>query len=653
MINKITLTVFAILFTSIVHASIGDTTKITTHNKVVIKTNPSVGSTTYPAWGVFPSDSIKYRKVYLYLEFGCAPGLNCGEWDYINSIYLGRKGGVKGDSLYYELSRFITPYGNQWNAASGWKHGWYFDLTDYAFLLHDSLEIIYKHTGYEANHDRGWTITLDFRCIEGTPALEPKGITRFFEVSAPYGNTNSPFKNALPDKNFTVKSGADMVRFKTIQTGHGFNTTENCSEFCDKVRTISIDNTAVNSKHVWRNDCGLNSLYPQAGTWLYDRAGWCPGAPVVPADFDLKLTENTQHTYSLNMEDYTNTAGSSANYYISAYAIHYKDNRKGIDASIDDILAPSSHLDYLRLNPECGAPIVRIKNLGKDTIKKVYFEYGKLGGKIQYVEVQCNIASMHDSAVNLESIYDWSGDGNVFYAKILKVNNQTDENTENNTMYSKIAYTPTWPNKIIVVLSTNKAASENYYKITDSKGKIIKFKNNLENSKVYRDTIQLNNNICYKFELFDDGPAPANNPLNKDGLNWWANPDDGSGTIVIRSGLTNAVLKNFGTDFGTKIMHNFYTTFSMDVKGINVSDNNPIQIKVYPNPSDEITNFAIDFIDQAPSQIEVYDVAGKQVYSQSANALFTSFNLEQLTAGMYTVIVTQGGLVNAKKFNVK
>ncbi|MDI1234748.1 MAG: peptide-N-glycosidase F-related protein [bacterium] len=634
-------------------ASKGDTTRVITHSKVVIKTNPSIGSTTYPAWGVFPADSIKYRKVYLYMEFGCAPGLNCGEWDYINSIYLGRKGGVKCDSLYYELSRFITPYGNQWNAASNWKHGWYYDLTDYAFLLHDSLEIIYKHTGYEANNDRGWTVTLDFKCIEGTPVLEPKGVTRFFEVSAPYGNINSPFKNALPDKNFTVKSGADMVRFKTIQTGHGFNTTENCSEFCDKVRTISIDNNTTNSRHVWRSDCGLNSLYPQAGTWLYDRAGWCPGAPVKPADFDLKLSENSQHTYSLNMEDYTNTAGSSANYYISAYAMYFKDNRKVIDAAIDDILAPSSHLDYLRLNPECGAPIIRIKNMGTETIRKIYFEYGKLGGKIQYIEVQCNIPSMQDSAVNLEAIYDWSGPGNTFYAKILKVNNQTDENDENNVMYSKITNTVTWPNKIIVVLSTNNAASENYYRITDSKGNIVKFKDNLVNNKVYRDTVQLENNICYKFELFDDGPGPANNPLNKDGLSWWANSTDGNGSIVIRNGITNAVLKNFGADFGTKIMHNFYTTFSMDVPSVFNQGDAPIQIRVFPNPSDAITNFSIDYINNVTSQIAIFDAAGKQVFMKEVSALFTAFNLEQLSSGMYSIVVTQGDQVSTQKFIVK
>jgi hypothetical protein len=72
-----------------------DTIKINTHQKVIIKTNPAVGHTYYEAWGEFPKQDIQYRKVYLYLEFACAPGLKCGEWDYLNHIYIGKVGGKK------------------------------------------------------------------------------------------------------------------------------------------------------------------------------------------------------------------------------------------------------------------------------------------------------------------------------------------------------------------------------------------------------------------------------------------------------------------------------------------------------------------------------------------------------------------------------
>lgn len=638
---------------SALSAATGDTAKIITHQKVVIKTDPSVGSTRYSAWGEFPDSSKQYRKVYLYLEFGCAPGLMCGEWDYINNIYLGRKGGVKGDKLYYELARFITPYGKYWNASSNWKHGWYFDLTDFAYLLHDSLEIIYQHTGYEANNDRGWTITLQFNCIEGTPALLPQGVTRFYEVSAPFGSNSSTFKSAVPDKTFTVDNDADLIRFKTIQTGHGMDQQENCAEFCSKQRTIKLDNNIIDKRNVWRDNCGLNSLYPQAGTWIYDRAGWCPGAPVEASDIDVKLTGGSQHDFSLDMESYSNTTGGSANYYISAYAMHFKDNRKQRDAAIDDILAPSSHFDYLRLNPECGAPIVNIKNFGLDTIKTVYFEYGKLGGQIQFIEVHCNIASMQSGILNLEAIYNWSGPGNTFYAKILKVNNQSDENDENNLMYSTITNTVTWPNKIIITLKTNNAASENYFTVTDAKGNVVKRRDNMSNNITYRDTVQMFNNVCYKFELMDDGPPPAGNPLNRDGLGWWNNPADGTGSVQIRSGLNNALLKSFNVDFGTKITQNFYTTFSMGMIPLTNQIQDAIHVQVFPNPAVASVNLTIDFKQMGSANIAIYDNTGRQVYTSTTDKSTETIDVDDLASGLYHVVVTQGAFSGKAEFIVQ
>ncbi len=35
------------------------------------------------------------------------------------------------------------------------------------------------------------------------------------------------------------------------------------------------------------SECADNALFPQGGTWIYDRAGWCPGAPVDTRDMEL------------------------------------------------------------------------------------------------------------------------------------------------------------------------------------------------------------------------------------------------------------------------------------------------------------------------------------------------------------------------------
>jgi hypothetical protein len=627
-----------------------DSARISTHRKVTIKTDPSRGYTNYPAWGEFPDAATQYRKVYLYLEFGCAPGLNCGEWDYINQILIGGKGGVNGDTLGYEICRFITPYGNYWKSSDNWKHGWYFDLTDYSHLLHDSVELIYQHTGYEGNSDRGWTVTMDIVCVKGDPARIPMGVDLFYQKSITYGNASSPFKNAVPDKQFIMPSGADRVNFKTIQTGHGFNTTENCSEFCAKKRTIKLDNTTISEKVVWRDDCGMNSLYPQAGTWLYDRAGWCPGAPVHPSDVYVPLAAGSQHSFSLDMEAYTNTQGN-ANYSLTTYAQYFKDNTKTNDAAIDDILAPSSHLDYLRMNPTCGSPIIRVKNMGSATITSLEIEYGKLGGSLQKATLTCDIKPFETQVLTLDAVSSWRGSGSIFTATITRVNGQTDEYTADNSMQSKITNSVSFPNKIYIVFKSNSAPSENYYTIKDNTGKVVFSRSNFTANKIFRDTIYLHNNLCYTFEFFDDGEPPAGNPLNRDGLDWWANTDDGSGYIQIRNGNSNAMLKNFAPDFGTKQMLNFYTTFTMDNKAMQ-SDASSIQVDIAPNPGHGGTSLYLDLSAEGEYAVDIYDMTGKVVFSKTGNSLFETIVLEGLVPGMYTARVMQGGQTAAKKFVV-
>ncbi len=636
--RALVLVIFIACF-SLVKAS--DTTKITTHNKVVIKTNPSVGVTEYPSATLFPGDTTQYRKAYLYMEFGCAPGLKCGEWDYGNHIYL------KKNNVRYEIARFITPYGFYWNSGMNWKHGWIYDLTDFSYLLHDSFEIIYQHSGYEGNTDRGWTVTLDFYLINGEPARIPKGISSIYRLGAPYGNVNNPFDSVVKPQNFTVANGADMVSFKVLQTGHGMDQQENCAEFCSKERSIFLDNQLISQKQVWRDNCGMNSLYPQAGTWLYDRAGWCPGAPVISDDQFKMLTQGTEHTYHLRMQEYSNTTGGSANYDISVYGLHFKDNRKQIDAAIEDIIAPSKHYDYLRYNPICGAPIIRVRNLGKDTLKRLDFEYGKVGGKIQRIWVPCLIAPFESGTMELEAIYDWSGSGNTFFAKLIKVNDKDDEYQDDNIAYSTITRSPMHPNKLYVVFRSNNAPSENSYKIRDARGNVVLSRDNFVANTTYRDTVFLGNNICYTLEFSDEGTPPSSMPLNKDGLEWWANTADGAGTFQIRNGNTNGLIKSFAPDFGTRFDYQFMTTFNMGIDELGFDN---LLIDFYPNPALGSGHLHIESVNSSEYSYQIYDANGKAIGNSESVSEVTDMDLNDLAAGVYTIIVYQNGTAYTKRF---
>ena len=56
-----------------------------------------------------------------------------------------------------------------------------------------------------------------------------------------------------------------MRRMTSQRAGHGYD-------------DGSVDNNPSN-KNTWRvwTECAGNPVYPQGGTWVYDRAGWCPG----------------------------------------------------------------------------------------------------------------------------------------------------------------------------------------------------------------------------------------------------------------------------------------------------------------------------------------------------------------------------------------
>ena len=254
-------------------AAIGDTTYVTSHNNITVVTNPNTGSNGYLSWAVFPSNATTYRKIILTLSHRCPSPMACGEWDYLDYVYLRRTGSVNNASQDIELARYITPYGNSFN--SNFRSSWTLDVTDFAAFLHDSVEIEYIHTGYETNVGRGWVVNVEFATIEGIPVMAPISFKRLWHGSFPFGNASNPIENYLPADTTITNFNTANLRLKITQSGHGSDANY-CAEFCSKTRSVYFDNNLVEIQPVWRL-CGTNPLYPQGGTWVYDRANWCPG----------------------------------------------------------------------------------------------------------------------------------------------------------------------------------------------------------------------------------------------------------------------------------------------------------------------------------------------------------------------------------------
>lgn len=615
----------------------GDTIKVKAHENVLIQTDPSVGQTFYPVWAEFPDATKKYYKVYANLTFQCPVGMTCGEWDYINDISIRRKGGVNGDTVGWEIARFITPYGI--NFASNWKHGWYYDMTDFAPLMHDSLEIVYRHSGYEAQNGRGWVINLNFYCIEGTPPLEVNSIDTMWHGSFAYGKTTDPIENHLDLRNVTLNANTKAVDLKIIQTGHGMDAPSNCVEFCPKQRTIKLDGTQVEKKYIWR-ECGFNSLYPQAGTWLYDRTNWCPGESVREDNLLFKgLTGGSVHSLDIDMEPYTSSS-NTGNWVISSYLAQYNEPTYTNDVSLEAVIAPSKEYEFLRYNPICGKPIIVIKNNGKTNLTAAEINYGLKGGQKVTFNWTGDLALGQMDTVELTTPMVWHGGSNEFDVEVTKPNGATDEFPyTNSTIVPFEATDVVNDNKIIITFRSNNAASENYYKLRDAvTGAVVFEKNSFAVKTTYKDTIMLTPGQCYAFEFYDDGPTPSNLPqLNKDGLNWWANPDDGSGYIRLMNG-SGSIFKNFQSDFGTKILYQFTALFPVNVAEVAPKTT---RVDVYPNPSNG--QFTVDYqLQSTQSLVEVFSVTGSKVYSQPLNSYSGSLDIDlnSQAKGIYLIKIS-------------
>ena len=611
----------------------GDTSSFVSHNKVLIQTNPSKGYTQYPAWVNFPQASKSYNKVLLYFSVKCPNSLHCGEWDYLNYIRIKRAGGVNSPVLNYEIARFITPYG--WGFDGNWNFKWVADVTDFSLLLHDSVEIEYTHTGYEASADRGWLITLDFKVIEGTPVLPPIAIQPLWKGSINYGGTKT-FDELIQEDTVTLNVNTRNARFRIVQSGHGKDNPDGCGEFCSKLRTVKWDGVVTDTRSVWRNNCGLNPVFPQNGTWLIDRAGWCPGDFVYPDIYNFSVNGSSTHRIDVDMEPYLSQGG--ANYVIESFLIETGAPSFTLDAAVDQIITPNIEPYYLRQNGICNNPQIIIRNTGSTTLTSLVIQYQIEGQPVSTYNWTGSLKFDETEKVTLGHL-DWLGatSGNSrFKVTVSNPNGGTDQYAYNNVAYSYVKQTPKLDNQLVVWVMTNKDSTENAYTITDDNGIVYKSKSFSKPSFVHKDTVLLPLNGCFKFKLTDAG---------KDGLSFWAN-SSGSGYARIRN-MAGSNLITFNGDFGTEIEYNFTTGFRLSTPQKYL----PSDIIVFPNPARELLNIDLPEVNYSTVKVQISDLQGRILIHtdwQNPGAMISQ-DVADLPSGIYLLHLMAENLLLTKK----
>jgi hypothetical protein len=270
----------------------------------------------------FPDDATTYSGITGRFALRC-PDDGCDHWDRYGTFGIVLDPGTE-DERYVELDRHITAYrvGFSWEA----------DLTDLRPLLTGTQTMrVFIDTWVGPGHSdgAGWLFDAAFDFTGGPPpSPEPiANIPVWGHLSWNAGLDDQPVETQVEPTSVELPAEASAATFRSFITGHGWNNSQNCAEFCEKEHFYTVGGSEF-GRLVWRDDCSETVTDgTQMGTWTYSRAGWCPGAQVWPWDTDVSdlVTPGEPVDLSYRLEDFSFWGdGDQPYYYMSGMLIAYR-----------------------------------------------------------------------------------------------------------------------------------------------------------------------------------------------------------------------------------------------------------------------------------------------------------------------------------------
>jgi hypothetical protein len=275
-----------------------------------------------------------FASIKLELRLDCPMG-GCDVWDRTGSLGIVTEPAGDGGShgAVVEIARFVTPYG----VAAG---PWEYDVTDLAPLLSGTAMVqgfidTWSPQGNPAANGAGWLVTATFTFTPGTPTKTPVANLPLWPwpadgdpPSIPYGDSTKPLSSTMPPQTVAVPAGATSYALRSFVTGHGQGNTNDCAEFCPATHTITVGSMKF-PKAPWRTCCTpdpacesqpnpmpATGVAPgQRGTYMYPRAGWCPGSAVEEWTQDVTpaVGAGPMATVAWSFDSYVNTCRDDIN----------------------------------------------------------------------------------------------------------------------------------------------------------------------------------------------------------------------------------------------------------------------------------------------------------------------------------------------------
>ncbi len=540
--------------------------------------------------------------------------------------------------FYNEIMSFVTPYGIGLNMGIKGKT-WYFDVSDFEPILKGPKRFVMGLGGQNQEQ-----MDIDFWFIVGTPprtVLEFNQIWQGAQRDGGAAINNVLNDNRFPPQNVPILNNAQQFKLRSTITGHGAE-----GEFQQNGGPIThyFNVNGGPNEYSWsvNEECSFNVIYPQGGTWVYDRQGWCPGQASLTKEFNLTphVTPGNTVTLDYNCSNPSYPTGDYR-YIVAHQLVSYGAANHSLDAAIEDVLMPSTKALYSRKNPICNHPVIVVRNTGSTPITDIEINYWVNNASVKQIHSWAGTLNFMDTvSIQLPKQYLWLYDvqptNNVFKVEIVKVNFVADEYGFNNHYSSDFVIPETIPSLFSVEFRTNNLPNTNSYRIYDENGAVVGQSNFTAANTTYLDNFELNG--CYTFVVDDTG---------NDGLSWWANSSQGSGFVRLKDG-SGQIIKSFNADFGGGFQFSFTTDSPLSIKNQGVLS---AAINVYPNPVNE--RFVVDgTIDAA--EFKLLDVLGREVnVSISHINEKVEVDVKSLKSGLYFLNITKGDDTAVKKIVIQ
>lgn len=615
-----------LFITIICQSNWAQSSMVMAHNKTTIITNPSEGVNTFNTWAVFPSKEKQIRKITMQVTLAYPESIKIAHWDYMDRIKIKTKDS-NNESRVFEIGRMLTPYGS--NFKEGWSYTWKTDVTDFAPFLRDNVEVAYVHSGYESP-DTGWDLTIGFKIDFGPPVAKFIAVQDMWNGNFEYGNPDNNIEKSLIPKEIKKADGSAFGRFRIQHTGHGMDRPSGCSEFCSRWRELTFDDAVVDHRDMWK-ECSDNPLYPQGGTWIFDRGYWCPGDLQLPDVIDMPLTKPT-HTLDLNMEPFVANNISQPKEQITSYFFQYAEPSKTNDVAIEEIISPNNMDNFNRFNPSGFNPKIKIKNLGKHILRTLVITYKTVGFKEKTFRWKGQLPFYEETIITIPDEIQANKGLNTFEVVVSKPNGKIDEWQGDNMLVAEFNDIPTLPSKIVVDFLTNNKPEDNLLFLLNSKNDTVYLKTpkELKPATHYSDTINLAKGK-YILKLTDSVG---------DGLEFWYKTKAGFGRLQLKD-IHGNILKAFESDFGNELFYAFQTSdeFVFDPK-------TPIySVNIFPRMVKD--NLSIYTMGNTSANLKVKITKDGKFIEQheyeNIKDSTTGLNVEHLEEGRYVMEIHMNG----------